>query len=73
MGGFGSLVKARLWEPKVLTSQSALSNDLPHDLVQMLSLYFPLCKNGFMDSQQPTFPRVFTNMQSGNFSCLLLT
>lgn len=26
-GGFGSLLKARLWEPKALTSQSALSND----------------------------------------------
>lgn len=27
MGGFGSLLRAQLWEPKVLTSQCALSND----------------------------------------------
>lgn len=39
----------------------------------LLSLYFPICKNGFVNPQQSTFPRQFTNMQSSTFSSLLLT
>lgn len=39
----------------------------------LLSLYFPICKNGFVNPQQSTFPKLFTNMQSGTFSSLLLT
>lgn len=42
-------------------------------LSRMLCLYFPICKNGFMNPQQSTFPKLFTNMQGGHFSSLLLT
>lgn len=75
------LLNGRVWFTTQSTALGAKSADISvcleqwlyhTTLSQMLCLYFSFCRNWFVNSQGPTFAGLFANMQSSNFSHLLL-